>query len=115
MRGYVGTDHRHQNFKLFLGWFSGFREELVKKCCLPKCVLTPKDHFERYFFWSTKKCGLNPHFYFFFKLKQDCLLQGQAPLDQRVVFHCCTQRLRSKKGVEKTLFWYFFWGGGMVI
>ena len=49
MRGYVGTDHRHQNFKLFLGWFSGFREKLVKKCCLPKCVLTPKDHFERYF------------------------------------------------------------------
>ena len=54
MRGYVGTDHRHQNFKLFLGWFSGFREKLVKKCCLPKCVLTPKDHFERHLYF--------PHF-----------------------------------------------------
>ena len=29
--------------------------------------------------------------------KQDCLLQGQAQLDQRVIFRCCTLRLRSKK------------------
>ena len=45
---------------------------------------------------------------------QDCLLQGQAPLDQRVVFHCCTQRLRSKKGAphcRKNSFLVFFLGG----
>ena len=30
--------------------------------------------------------------------KQDCLLQGQAQLDQRVIFGFCTLRLRSKKG-----------------
>ena len=29
--------------------------------------------------------------------KQDCLLQGQAQLDQRVVFCFCTLKLRSKK------------------
>ena len=31
------------------------------------------------------------------KIEQDCLLQGQAQLDQRVVFRFCTLRLRSKK------------------
>ena len=31
------------------------------------------------------------------KTKQDCLLQGQAQLDQRVVFRFSTLRLRSKK------------------
>ena len=34
------------------------------------------------------------------QLKQDCLLQGQAQLDQRVVFRFCTLRLRGGGGVS---------------
>ena len=37
---------------------------------------------------SFRKLGLD------FNLEQDCLLQGQAQLDQRVVFCFCTLRLR---------------------
>ena len=36
----------------------------------------------------------------FIKLRQDCLLQGQAQLDQRVVFCFCTLRLRGGFGVH---------------
>ena len=37
--------------------------------------------------------------------KQDCLLQGQAQLDQRVIFRFSTLRLRSKK--EKNILNFF--------
>ena len=30
-------------------------------------------------------------------IQQDCLLQGQAQMDQRVIFCFCTLKLRSKK------------------
>ena len=58
MRSSVGTDHRHLNFKPFLGWKVIFRGKLVKKYFLPKCVLTPKDHFERHLYFPHYRGGV---------------------------------------------------------
>ena len=41
--------------------------------------------------------GQNSSEMFQFKVEQDCLLQGQAQLDQRFVFRFSTLRLRLKK------------------